>query len=439
MKFFDRKYEIDQLQKIQSRSTSAAQFTIITGRRRIGKTSLVLQSLTNQPFLYFFVSRKSETELCSDFQEEIKKQLGIPSVGKATQFYKLFELIVTHSKERCITLFIDEFQDFARINKSIFSDMQRIWDLNKNQAKLNLIVCGSVNSMMNKLFKDEKEPLFGRQTNELNIQPFTPSVLKEILGFYYPSYTNEDLLALYAFTGGVAKYVEYIIDNGAFTKEKMIELICQRDSTFFNEGKTTLIEEFGRDYGIYFSILGAIANGHTKRSEIEDILGKEIGGYLTKLENDYHIIQKRQPLFERTATSNVRYQLFDNFYIFWFRFIFKYNYMIEIGAYDKLKSIILRDYDVFSGLALERYFTQLLIESKNYTRIGGWWNRKGEDEIDIIAEDEISQKATFFEVKRQNKKCDYQLLVEKKEHFLSATRQFKGYSITCESLSLEDM
>lgn len=439
MEFFDRKYEMSQLQMIKNQSEETSQFTIITGRRRIGKTSLVLNAYSNDVILYFFVSRKSESELCGDFQKEITEKLGITTLGKATQFSNLFEFVMDLSKKQPITLFIDEFQEFVRVNKSIFSDMQRIWDLNKGMARLNLIACGSLNSMMNKLFKDEKEPLFGRQTHELNVKPFVPSVLKEILAYYNPNYTKEDLLALYAFTGGVAKYVEYFIDNKAISKDSMINLVCCRDSMFFNEGKNTLIEEFGRDYGVYFSILTAIANGHTKRSEIEDIVGKEIGGYLTKLEIDYNIIQKKQPLFERTNSSNVRYVLFDNFYIFWFRFIYKYNYMIEIGAYEKLKNIINRDYDVFTGLSLERYFLEVLKESGEYTRIGGWWDRKGENEIDIIAEDEISQSANFFEVKRQQRRIELDVLEEKKIKFLAATKQFKGYSISCKGLSMDDM
>lgn len=439
MKFFDRKYEILQLETIRKKAEENAQFTIITGRRRIGKTSLVLKSLENNDFLYFFVSRKSETELCDDFQRELEEKLGVAVLGRSTRFQDLFAYIMEFSKKQSITLFIDEFQEFSRVNKSIFSDMQRIWDLNKGESKINLIVCGSVNSMMNKLFKDEKEPLFGRQTQELKVEPFVPTVLKEIISTYNPNYTNEDLLALYAFTGGVAKYVEHIIDNKAYTKDSMIDLICQRDSVFLNEGKNTLIEEFGRDYGIYFSILSAIAIGYTKRSEIEDIVGKEIGGYLTKLENDYHIIQKKQPLFEKSSGNNVRYMLFDNFYIFWFRFIYKYNYMLEIGAYDKLKSIILRDYEVFSGLSLEKYFVEKLKESNQFTRIGGWWNRKGEDEIDIIAEDEISQSVIFYEVKRQEKRINIDRLIEKKINFLASTKQYKGYNISCEGLSMEDM
>ena len=87
---------------------------------------------------------------------------------------------------------------------------------------------------------------------------------------YNPDHAAEDLLAIYSFTGGVAKYVQLLIDAGATTKTKMINHIIQADSVFLGEGKAILIEEFGKDYGVYFSILSAIARGKTSRSEIEN-------------------------------------------------------------------------------------------------------------------------------------------------------------------------
>jgi len=287
MRFFDRTYEIQKLRDIKAKSLDVAQFTIVTGRRRIGKTSLILKAFEDEKILYFFVSRKSEAELCEDFLGEIQRQLGVVTFGTPTKFSEIFSQIVQFAKSQPITLFIDEFQDFVRVNKSIFSDMQRIWDLNKGESKINLIVCGSVISMMNNIFSNQKEPLFGRQTQEIRVKPFAPSVLKEILNEYYPNYNNEDLLALYTFTGGVAKYVEHFVDNQIFTLADMLKNICQRDSVFINEGKITLVEEFGRDYGVYFSILSAIATGRNTRAKIEEFIGKEVGGYLTKLDSDF--------------------------------------------------------------------------------------------------------------------------------------------------------
>lgn len=439
MKFFDRSEEIASLHEIREIAKNNAQFTVVTGRRRIGKTSLVWKAYEDEPILYFFVARKAESDLCEDYQLEIENKLGIPTIGRTEHFTDIFEFLMKLSIDRPITLFIDEFQEFFRVNKSVYSDMQRIWDIYSNKAHINLIVCGSIYSMITKIFKDKKEPLYNRQTRFMTVRPFTPSILKEILTEYNSDHTAEDLLALYSFTGGVAKYVQLLVDAGATTKEKMLNQIVKADSIFLGEGKAILIEEFGKDYGVYFSILSAIARGKTSRSEIESVVGREIGGYLTKLENEYEVIAKKQPLFEKSSTKNVRYTIEDNFFIFWFRFIYKYSYMLEIENYESLKAIINRDYETFSGLMLERYFRRVLIERQAYTRIGGWWDRKGENEIDIVAENELNNEATFFEVKRKAANIDIEVLKQKAAAFLRATGEFKGYNISYKALSMEDM
>ena len=438
MIFFDRARETDTLKTIQQHSLEHAQFTVLTGRRRIGKTSLVLHAYQEMPFLYFFVSKKAETALCEDYQQEIITKLGVPLLGKVLRFADIFEYIMQIAKQQPITLFIDEFQEFLRINASIYSDMQRIWDLHKNEARINLIVGGSVQSLIHKIFESNKEPLYNRQTAIIRVNKFPPSVLKEILAYHNPNYTQDDLLALYSFTGGVAKYVELLMDKGATTRSRMIATMVQADSIFLSEGKNLLIEEFGKDYGIYFSILTAIASGHTQRSQIEDMIGKEIGGYLTMLEDTYGIIHKHKPLFT-IKNSNIHYRLNDNFLTFWFRFLFKYNHMLEIEAFEALRQIIERDYETFSGKMLEQYFKEKLAEQQQFTRIDSWWSRNGESEIDIIAINEINKEAIFYEVKRQSKDIDLSLLEQRSKDFLVATRQLKRYAISHYGLSMQDM
>lgn len=208
MKFYDRTTEIATLHRISENSKENAQFTVVTGRRRIGKTSLVLKAYENTTLLYFFVGRKAENLLCEEFRHEVESKLGIKMGGTPASFSELFDFLMNLSKERNFTLFIDEFQNFARVNSSIFSDMQKIWDINHSESKINFIVCGSVYSMMTRIFRDSKEPLYNRQNRFMNIKAFRPSVLKEIMNDNAKNNTNDDLLALYSFTGGVAKYVQ---------------------------------------------------------------------------------------------------------------------------------------------------------------------------------------------------------------------------------------
>lgn len=441
MRFFDREIEFERLHEIENLSHEVAQFTIITGRRRIGKTEMVKKFYENKTMLYFFVARKAENDLCKIFAEEISDKLNIPILeGKGINFASIFKFIMELSLTQHITLFIDEFQDFYRVNPSIYSDMQNIWDSYKNKAHINLIVAGSVHTLMNKIFKNKKEPLFGRQTGTMHIRPFKPSVLKEIMSEYCPEYNKSDLLALYTLTGGVAKYVELFIDRKKFTEEKMLNMFFERDSYFLPEGKNMLVDEFGKDYGTYFSILALIAQGKNTRSEIENALNiKELSGYLKNLIEEYGLISKMQPIFEKSNNKNVHYNINDQFLRFWFRFVFRYNHIIEAGSTDKLRTIVNRDFATVSGKSLEDYFIEMFKESGAYTRLGYWHDRKGENEIDIVAEDELENKIEFIEVKRQSKNFDEDLLKTKVQAFMKQVGIFKDYEINYKGLSIEDM
>lgn len=439
MKFFGRNKEISELQETNRLSEHTARFTIVTGRRRSGKTSLLLKAYEDvSDMLYFFVARKSEAELCKDFITEITEKLQIPILGEVSRFADIFKFLMQLSKTRHLTVVIDEFQDFKRVNPSVFSDMQKIWDLNKAEAHINLVVCGSIYSLMNVIFKGSKEPLYGRQTGEIKVTAFPPSTIREILACYNPSFTAEDLLALYLYTGGVAEYVEMMMDSGATNKTLMMEKFVCKNSYFINEGKNMLIEEFGRDYTRYFEILQLIASGHTTRSELESIMKAELAGYITKLENDYSLISRKMPMFQKN-NRNIRYQIEDNFLRVWFRYIYKYSYMLEVGANGKLKALMEKDYTTYSGRVLERYFRAVMIESEEFTRIASWWDRKGENEIDIIAADELEQRVTFYEVKRQAKDINIGILKDKAVQFFNTTGSFQKFSVDYKGLSLDDI
>lgn len=442
MHFFDRTQEIARLHKIEEQSYENAQFTIVSGRRRIGKTMLVREAYKDKPLLYFFVTRRSESDLCAIFIKEIEDVLGVPVLGATNSFADVFRFVMELAKRQHVTLMIDEFQEFYRVNPSVYSSMQEIWDRNKQEAKINLVVCGSVNSLLNKIFMNKKEPLFGRQTDSIRVRPFAPSVLKEILSTYKPGYTKEDLLALFTLTGGVAKYVEMFVDKHCMDVDNMLQLVFEKDSYFLAEGKSMLIEEFGKDYGIYFSILSLIAQGHNTRAELEDMLKTKGGlsGYLKKLTEDYELVTKHQPLFEKSANKCVRYAIHDRFLHFWFRYIYKYDYIIEAGGNKKLMQIVSADYTTYSGKVLEEYFISCMTESEEYTRLGYWEDRNGKNEIDIIGADDLSKQVEFVEVKRQASDIDLSILRAKAEAFLRSTKNGYGkYEKTYKGFSMDDM
>lgn len=146
-----------------------------------------------------------------------------------------------------------------------------------------------------------------------------------------------------------------------------------------------------------------------------------------------------QPVYVTSANKNVHYAINDQFLRFWFRFIYKYMHVIEAGGNDRLRAIAERDFATVSGKSLESYFTEVLKESGAYTRLGYWHDRKGENEIDIVAEDELENRLEFIEVKRQAGNYDEDVLKAKSEQFFKAVGTFKGYDIVYRGLSIEDM
>ena len=439
MKFYDRENEMHMLHEIESATHEGSRMTVLMGRRRIGKTKLLIRASEGKPAVYFFVSRKSESILCSQFVEEAERELGMP-IGAYHRLADLLEHLMRLSQSMPFTLIIDEFQELLNIDASIIGDIQRVWDLNKDRSRINLLLSGSVYSMMHRIFEDNKEPLFSRASNIIHIHAFRTDVLKEILRDCNAHYTNEDLLALYSFTGGVAWYVELLMDARAFTYKKMVDAIFRENSLFINEGKNLLIEEFGKDYSVYFSILECIARGVNTRGEITAAVGlNEIGGYLSKLENSYSIIRQMRPIFSKASSKTVRYYIADNFLTFWFRFFHKYMGYIESGSIELLKQTFLRDYPTFSGTMLERYFRQKASESGRYTHIGNFWDRKGEHEIDLILANELDKTVKVGEVKRHAKNISPTLLQDKADYFLILHPQLQSYRMDLFQLDLQDM
>ncbi|MFN3997051.1 ATP-binding protein [Algoriphagus sp.] len=436
MRFYNREKELDQLKKVRERSTQSAQMTVVIGRRRIGKTSLLKKDMEGHLAVYLFVAKKSEALLCQEFVEAVKNTLEVNFFGEITRFRDFFAWVMDLSKTRNFTLILDEFQEFRLINPSVFSEIQNIWDSEKSESKLNLIFCGSVYSMMKDIFENSKEPLFSRATAKLVIKPFEVSVIKEILAEANPNYTKSDLLAFFSLTGGVAKYVETFVSAKAVTLDDMLEEVFSENSLFLEEGKNTLIEEFGRDYTTYFSVLSLIASSKTSRPEIESILEISVGPFLEKLENDFSLIKKIRPIFSKPTGRTIKYEIVDNFLSFWFRFIFKNYSAVEIGNFEFLKAQVVREYSTFSGKMLERYFLEQFKSSQQYSEIGTYWESKNINEIDLIAFNSVEKKVVLAEIKVNKAKINLTDLIQKSAGLVE---KLQNYQIEYQGLSLEDM
>jgi len=435
MRFYNREDELGILKEADRLKKQHAIMTMIIGRRRVGKTTLALQNFTNEKKIYLFVSKKNEVLLCQEFSEEIESKLNVKIFGEIKKFEKLFEYLLELGKKEPFTLIIDEFQEFYKINSSIYSSIQKLWDLNKNESKIHFIACGSIYSLMKKIYENHKEPLFGRADFKIDLKPLKVRVLKEILQDHN-YYTPQNLLDFYLLTGGIAKYIELFVLYNSLDANSMIEKMIAPNSLFLEEGKNRLIEEFGKEYGTYFSILSLIASSKTSKTEIESILERNISGHLNRLESDYSIIKSIKPIGAKENTKVQKYEIVDNFLAFWFRFIYKYKSIVEAEAYERLKSIIRRDLSTFKGKFLEKLFIELLKEKQIYTTIGNYWERGNQNEIDIVAVDEIDKKILLCEVKLSAKRLNYNELVKKSVNIL---KKYKGYEVEYRLLSVEDI
>lgn len=451
MRFYGRQDELAELRRIQALAFSGhSRMTVVTGRRRIGKTSLITQATqaggglggkgdSRRPTLYLFVSRKSEAQLCHEFAEQASAVLGTYIPSEVTSFPNLFRALLEIAEHTPYNLVIDEFQEFDAINRSVFSGIQNHWDQLRLRTKLNLIISGSVHTLMHRIFRDSKEPLFGRADGIIELKPFLPSTLRQIIQDGNAGYSNDDLLALFSFTGGVPKYVELFFDNQAMGVEEMVAFMTHPISPFIDEGRNLLITEFGRNYGVYFSILEAVAEGANTQSRIEDRLQEaSLSGHLKRLVEDYGLLTRRRPILAKATSQTVRFELEDNFLHFWFAYFGKHRPMVEIGNLEALRGIILGSYPTYSGLMLERYFKQQLAETKLYRDIGSWWEPRGEqNEIDIVALGLNGRQALVAEVKRQRQSFRLSLL-EQKARRLQA-KSLPGYDLELRCLTLDDM
>lgn len=441
MKFYNREKELDWLGHTREIAFgNHSQMTMVTGRRRIGKTKLILKSCEGTPTVYLFIDRSNEAMLCGTCAHEASEALGIYISPEITSFTSLFETLMNIGRNKAFNLVIDEFQEFFYINPSVYSRIQDIWDRYKDTTHVNFIASGSVYTLMHRIFMDYKEPLYGRCDNTIKLRPFGTDVLKQIISDHKPDYTNDDLLALYTFTGGIPKYIESFMDNGCTDMESMVDWMMRPNSLFQNEGKALLVQEFGKKYGNYFALLSAIANEDNTQQKLSGLMGDvSINGHLKRLEEDYELIGRKRPLFAKEGTQTVRFEITDLFLRFWFRYFIKYHYLIEIENLERLGEIIKSDYPTYSGLTLEIYFRKKLMESKIFDQIGSWWQAKQDDpcEVDIVAIYAERKKALVAEVKRKRKNFKPEDFKRKVE--ILRTKILSKYEIEPVLYCLEDM
>ena len=223
--------------------------------------------------------------------------------------------------------------------------------------------------------------------------------------------------------------------NKAFREKDIFNFVLSEHSPFLEEGKNVLIEEFGKEYGMYFSILELIAVGKTSRSEIESILQKDIGGYLERLEDYYGLIEKFRPILAKPQSKVVKYRIKDLFLKFWFRFIYRNWSAVETSNFTYVKEALQRNLNSYKGTILESYFRSLFIESKQFNQVGSYWERGNVNEIDLIAINDLEKRIVLVEIKLKKDRIRIEGIKKKAEKLL---HHYQDYRQEFLAVSLED-
>src|SRR3990170_2978440 len=430
MRFYDRERELAKLREIASLSRDSSHLVVITGRRRVGKTELIRRfAAEGEEALYFFVSRKKPQILLEEFRDLVAVRYPLLKRATFSGFDDFFRFLFDVMKERPLFVVFDEFQNFLHVDPSVFSTMQDLWDRQKDSIKGAFVCIGSVRTLMRDIFEGRKEPLFGRATARLYLEPLPPDTVGEILSDHRLAAARH-LPFFFTLFGGVPKYY-FLLDRyrlfGKPREEIVRKLFCEADAPLQNEGRELLIEEFGKNYHLYFSILQVIAGGETQMARIADSSGiniNSISKYLDELTSYYQVIERRIPITEYKQEKKIgRYFIKDPALRFWFRYIFKNQSLIEIGDEKGLAGKIMNDLPTLMGRSFEELIRALLIQRNDgdiipfkFTKIGGFWTRRGDIEIDIIALTEEEGKILFGECKLKGHKftrTDVQKLKEK--------------------------
>jgi uncharacterized protein len=435
MKFYSRGKELALLEKQYENLDGSAKMSVLTGRRRIGKTSLATNFTNNKKHIYLFISKKSEVLLCKEFSKTIENELNHDILGEINHFRDIFKLLLEIGIKEKLVIIIDEFQEFYNINPSVYSDLQNLWDTYKFKTKTQIIFIGSIYSLMHKIFQNSKEPLFGRADRIIYLRPFTPKTIKEIL-IDNNGYTPENLFLFYLVTGGIPRYIEILINDKIFTEELLVNYYFDENSPFIDEGKLILIEEFGREYGTYFSILELMSEGRTSRTEIESILQKNIGGYLEKLEIDYDLVTKHRPVGAKTTGKIQKYYIKDNFLKFWFRFVQINRSALENSNYTYLRKYLAKILPTYKGPILETMYQEIFRARSEFNIIGNYWERGNLNEIDLIAVNDLDKKIIVAEVKMN---LDKAKMTDLKNKSTNVLKGYKDYNVQYLLLGMQNI
>ncbi|MFA4662248.1 ATP-binding protein [Pyrococcus kukulkanii] len=395
--FVNRENELSALE--EGYRSDKAELLIVYGRRRVGKTTLLLEFLRRHGGIYLLARETSEFENLGRFSKRLAEYFKdeFLLLNPFRSWDAFFEYLSARAKERLVVV-IDEFPYLVKANPSLPSILQEYWDLKLSKTRIFLIICGSSISMMERLL-GYKNPLYGRRTGQMKITSLDFFNARKFL----PRYSIEDFVKAYGILGGTPAYLLQFDDRVSI--EENLRRYFRPDSFLYGDAMFIFREEVNEPRN-YFAIMEAIARGKNTLGEIMNETGLErakVGKYLSVL-IDLDFVKREIPITKSWKSRKGRYYIKDNYFAFWFRYVSPNADLIESWRGEELVEVVLEDLDNYLGYVFEDVAMQLLkcLNEKNklpfkFLRIGRWWYRG--EEIDIVALNEREKKALFVEVK----------------------------------------
>ena len=379
--FINREEELETLGKVFEDENF--RFFSVSGRRRVGKTELVKQFLDSREGIYFYVPLGDSLQIRLRYAEKLNEELGVSLVGRPS-WRDIFEALFEKSKERRFLVVFDEFQRFLEVDDYVPSIIQEVVDEYKEDSKMTLAVVGSSIGMMRSMF-ESSAPLYGRRTDQIWLDPLSFQYAAEFF-----EADSRQKLRYYSVFGGTPKYLEFV-DKEKSLEQNIEDAILSSSSILYDEPETLLSTELDSPEE-YLEILKLISQGKKTPKEITDNLEIEktsFNYYAKNLIENLGIIEKEAPATENPEKSrNTRYRIKDNFFRFYFRFIYPQKDQLELGNTEGVKQKIMSEIDAYAGRVFEDVALNWIRENngrkglETYERIGRWWDRQG-NEIDI--------------------------------------------------------
>jgi AAA+ ATPase superfamily predicted ATPase len=384
--FVNRQTESQQLQKLLDTKDFA--FAVLYGRRRIGKTRLVLEALKGRNYLYYLAVEKDNLRYFSSVVSQ--------KIPKAKNLKEEWEVLLDFLKDNVNVLVIDEFQNLVKEDKAILSLFQRAIDTNLKDSELKLIALGSSVSMITSDLLQYKSPLYGRRTFTKKL---TAMDFLSIKGFF-PQANITEVAEIYGCADGIPYYLEKIrLPFWTWLNDEL------KNPTFLKDELDFMLRYEFEDLGTYKTVLEAIARGKTTVSEIKDhsrMQRTDLSPYLAKLIST-GFIRRELPLTVPPTSKMGKYYIEDQFVAFWFRFVYPNLSAIEQGIFGATN--VKENYSQYMGAVFEKICKQTLFEliwreKFSFDKVGKWWFR--DKEIDVVALDTKKREILLAECKWQD-------------------------------------